>query len=167
MIAALKDTESWIRSALHDVPPHFAIGIVRHAVDEMLGAGLVGEAASWAAVGIRIARARGWRGYQAVFYGYRAVALAKRGLTHRASICRQRASIALDAGDRWTPALLVWADGLIYGLTGDKRRAAERLSKSVRLFNEIGSAHHASFVEMDLGAHAALLFLAPDSTSSL
>ncbi|MGB9920708.1 MAG: hypothetical protein ACPLPT_08305, partial [Moorellales bacterium] len=107
-------------------------------------------AGRWAGVGVRLARARGWGGFQALFYCHRAVALLKMGRTAAAARCRSRAAQTADPADRWVPAWLARVDGLLALAQGDRAAAEGFLEESQRRFLKIGSRYDARQVGADL-----------------
>lgn len=113
-------------------------------------AGLVKEAARWAAVGLRFARSRGRPGCAALFYCHRAVALVRLGRVAAAATCRRRAAEAADRGDHWTPAWLARAGGLIARAKNDTATARRLLAQSKRLFLQIGDRYDARQVSTEI-----------------
>lgn len=148
--AILPALDSWLRARLQRLPSPMVACTLRCVTEEMLAGGLFREASRWAAAGIRLARARRWGGFGALFYCHRAVALARLGQVAPAEICRHRAALVANPDERWTPAWLARADGLIARAQGDTVAAERHLAKARHLFRQIGSRYDARQVEAEM-----------------
>ncbi|MCL5039585.1 MAG: hypothetical protein M1299_07185 [Firmicutes bacterium] len=148
--------EGWLRARLSSLPGPMIACTIRSVVEEMLAAGLFREGASWAGVGVRLARTREWGGFASLFYCHRAVARLKLGRLGAALVCRRRAAQLADPVDRWVPAWLARIDGLIAQAHGDTEAANRHLEESRRLFVQIGSRYDARQVEDDLAINLDL-----------
>ena len=146
----LPGIEGWLRARLSRLPGPMIACTIRTVVEEMLAAGLFREAARWAGVGIRLARARQWGAFEAFFYCHRATALLKLGKSGAAAACRRRARQLADPVDRWTPAWLARINGLLVLSRGNAAAARQHLEESRRLFLQIGSRYNARQVEDEM-----------------
>ncbi len=153
--AILPDLAEWLRVRLYRLPQPMLACTIRVAVEEMLAAGMTEEAACWAAVGIRQARARGWRAVQALFYAFRAVALARLGRLVGAERCRRLAGKYVEDPDRWAPAWLARADGAVAQARGNFAEAARSFTRSICLFNRMGAFYDARCVEAEMEGEKA------------
>ncbi|MCL6614857.1 MAG: hypothetical protein K6U03_09645, partial [Firmicutes bacterium] len=131
----------WLRARLLGLPQPMLACTIRVIVEEMLVHGMYKEAARWSAVGLRLARVRDWSAIQALYYSYRAVALARLGRLGGAERCRRRAVEYVDGLDRWAPAWLARADGAIAQARGDRAEAARCFAQSIRLFKQMGAIY--------------------------
>lgn len=146
-LSLLPGVEGWLRARLFRLPSPMVACTIRSVVEEMLAAGLLREAARWAGAAVRLARVRGWGGFEALFLCQRAVALAKVGRKAAAAVCRRRAARLAEPEDHWTRAWGTRVDGL---LCEDAETARRYLQASKRLFEKIGSRYDARLVEADL-----------------
>jgi hypothetical protein len=119
-------------------------------IEQMMTAGLLKEASRWTAVGIRFARASEFDGWAAKFYSHRAVISAKLGRRGEAELGCRRARDLADSADRWAPAWMAWAEGLIGRLDGNNGRAKEALHDAIDRFGEIGHRYRVRQVQADL-----------------
>lgn len=148
--ASLKVFEEWLRSNISQLPPHYVEPTITVMVWQLLCFDMAKEAARWAAVGIRFARAKGWPRWTSPFYSYRTLALARLGKLAAASICIRRAEENADEACYGTPAWLAWANGLISKARGDSDSATRYLKQSIDLFNNMNDRFRAQQVETDL-----------------
>jgi tetratricopeptide (TPR) repeat protein len=148
--ASLKVFEEWLRSNISQLPPHYVEPTITVMVWQLLCFDMAKEAARWAAVGIRFARAKGWPRWTSPFYSYRTLALARLGKLEAASICIRRAEENADEACYGTPAWLAWANGLISRARGDSDSATHYLKQSIDLFNNMNDRFRAQQVETDL-----------------
>ncbi|MDI6872220.1 MAG: BTAD domain-containing putative transcriptional regulator [Bacillota bacterium] len=146
----LRELGKWLRARLDKLPPPMVGCTVRVVVEELLVDGQRAEAARWAGAGVRLARRYQWGGFQAFYYCFRAVALIRQGRLEPAEVCLRRAEKLAHPSDRWTPAWLARATGLLARSRGEAKAAARALARSRRLFLEIGDRYHARQVEFEL-----------------
>lgn len=149
-ITSLRVLEEWLRSNISQLPSHYVEPTIVVMVWQLLGFNMAKEAARWAAVGIRFARAKAWPRWTSPFYSYRALALARLGRLEAASICIRRAEENADEACYWTPAWLAWANGLIAEARGDIDLSTLCLRQSIDLFNNMNDRFRAQQVEIDL-----------------
>lgn len=135
---AVRGFERWFRTAIGSVPPYYVYGVVRHLVAEMLSIGDARRGGQWAAVGIKITRAIGFREHEALFRSLKAVCLAKQWRIESAERLCEWATARMDPGEAWTPAHLLWAQGLIASARGEREAALQSLHQAEAAFQIIG-----------------------------
>ncbi|MBS3908035.1 MAG: hypothetical protein KGZ93_00145 [Actinobacteria bacterium] len=148
--ASVKVLEEWLRGNISQLPSYYVEPTIVVMVWQLHGFGMAKEAARWAAVGIRFARAKGWPRWTSPFYSYRALALARMGRLEAASICIRRAEENADEACYSTPAWVAWANGLVSKARGDIDSATRYLKQSIDLFNHMNDRFRARQVEIDL-----------------
>ena len=148
--ASIKVLEEWLRGNISQLPSYYVEPTIVVMVWQLLALDMVEEAARWAAVGIRFARAKGWPRWTSPFYSYRALALARLGRLEATSICIRRAEENADEACYCTPAWVAWANGLVSKARGDIDSATRFLKQSIDLFNHMNDRFRARQVEIDL-----------------
>lgn len=146
----LQGIDAWLRVSLSRLTPGLVLPTMRMVVEQLLADGLLREARRWSAVAIRIARRWNWTGGAALFYCFRAVALAQAGQVGAARVCRRRAEQTADAGDRWVPPWLARADGWTARADGAEERSRICLAKAAHLFERLGDHYDARCVRAEI-----------------
>jgi DNA-binding SARP family transcriptional activator len=144
------EIQAWLRAEPPVSRPYYTPAFAGVMIEQMMTAGLLKEASRWTAVGIRFARASEFDGWAAKFYSHRAVISAKLGRRGEAELCCRRARDLADSADRWAPAWMAWAEGLIGRLDGNNGRAKEALHDAIDRFGEIGHRYRVRQVQADL-----------------
>lgn len=147
----LPGIEGWLRSRLDNLPAPMVACTIRSVVEEMLAAGFYEKAAYWSETGVQLGQARGWGGFEALFYCYQGVAMLKLGKTESAEKCLVRARQKTVSVDRWAPAWLARLGGLLARARGDEEEARKLLQQSRELFLELGSHYDARQVSPEIG----------------
>jgi hypothetical protein len=152
--ANVESVAAWLRASAATLSAKTKATVLWLVVEQLIAKDNYALAAVWSAVGMRDTRRRGWYGWTALFYGRRAVALAKQKLFDQAIVCCLKAEQSIDGGDNLTLAWVAWARGLVALSGPDQVTAAAFLSHAADSFASFGDQFDAHRVIDDIPTSA-------------